>query len=89
MPFVNVWKKRAKVKQVSKAYNENLIEVIRLTRQMMVLADLGDEQRPDEGCGVLFGTLRDSAYKLRKLAERERDLHIQTGCWDCDETREK
>ena len=42
---------------------------------MMVLADEGDSVRKDASCGVLYGTLRDSAYKIRELAETERELH--------------
>jgi hypothetical protein len=43
---------------------------------MMVLADQGDKDRNDSGCGALYGTLRDSAYKLRKMAEEEREKHV-------------
>lgn len=71
-----------------KEYNENILAVIRMTREMMLLADKGDLERGDDGCGVLYGTMRDAAYKLRKLAEKERDEHISTGCWDCDSQRE-
>jgi len=63
-------------------YNENIRKVLRLTRDMMLLADEGDNWRQDRSCGVLYGTLRDSAYKLRELAEREREIHQKTGIWD-------
>ena len=52
---------------------------------MMVLADRGDRNRQDRSCGVLYGTLRDSAYKLRHLAEEERHLHQKNGQWDVEE----
>jgi len=52
---------------------------------MMLLADRGDENRQDRSCGVLYGTLRDSAYKLRSLAEQEIDIHKDTDLWDGDE----
>ncbi len=68
-----------------KAYNANIIKVLRLTREMMLLADLGDSIRPDRSCGVLFGTLRDSAYKLRDLAQHEKSLHQDQGVWDVQE----
>jgi hypothetical protein len=67
---------------VSKTYNTNIIKVLRLSRDMMLLADQGDSTRPDRSCGVLFGTLRDSAYKLRELAQSERALHQDQGLWD-------
>jgi len=37
--------------------------------------------REDSGCGVLYGILRDSAFKIKKLAETERDAHIRKGWW--------
>jgi hypothetical protein len=70
---------------VIKPYNRNIIKVLRLSRDMMLLADRGDEYRQDISCGVLYGTLRDSAYKLRSLAEQEIDIHKSTGLWDVDE----
>ena len=69
-----------------KTSNENILAVIRVTREMMLLADKGDLERDDDGCGVLFGTMRDAAYKLRRLAEQERDEHIECGKWETDET---
>ena len=66
--------------------NKNIIKVLRLSRDMMLLADKGDESRQDRSCGVLYGTLRDSAYKLRSLAEEEINIHKETGLWDVDES---
>jgi hypothetical protein len=51
---------------------------------MIDLADMGDADREDTGCGVLYGILRDSAYKLRKLAEEEKKAHILKGLWMTD-----
>ena len=48
---------------------------------MINLADLGDADREDNGCGILYGVLRDSAFKLRKLAEAEKQNHIRKGWW--------
>ena len=64
--------------------NNNILKVLRLTREMMMLADQGDTSREDNGCGVLFGALRDAAYQLRAMAEKERESHIQCGKWDCE-----
>jgi hypothetical protein len=52
---------------------------------MMVLADEGDSVRRDRSCGVLYGTLRDTAYKLRDLAEKEKNFHRENGLWDIEE----
>ena len=48
---------------------------------MLNLADQGDVDREDNGCGILYGILRDSAYKLKKLAEDEKENHINKGWW--------
>jgi hypothetical protein len=49
--------------------------------EMIRVADKGDIDREDTGCGILYGVLRDAAYKLKKLAEQERENHIQKGWW--------
>jgi hypothetical protein len=64
-----------------KKCNEILGRTLRLTETMVELADLGDEAREDVGCGVLYGLLRDSAFKIRKAAEQEREAHISKGWW--------
>ncbi len=50
-----------------------------MTEMMVELADLGDGARKDVGCGVLYGLLRDSAFKIRKVAEQEKEDHIRRG----------
>lgn len=65
-------------------FNENLLRLLRLTREMLALADEGDRDRIDPACGIIYGILRDTAYKLRKLAEQECDKHQQHGDW-CNE----
>jgi hypothetical protein len=49
---------------------------------MAQIADEGDMVREDASCGVLYGILRDSAFKIKKLAEEERDAHIRKGWWN-------
>ena len=70
--------------QVSKPYNANIIRVMRLTREMIILADDGDKHRQDKTCGVLYGLLRDNAYKLRNLCEKEIEVHKKSGIWADD-----
>jgi hypothetical protein len=62
-------------------FNENLVRLLRLTKEMLALADEGDRDRADPGCGILYGILRDSAYKLRKLATEECEHHKKSGKW--------
>jgi hypothetical protein len=61
--------------------NRNLRKTLELVDVMNGIADAGDLAREDTGCGVLYGVLRDSAYKIKKLAEAERDAHIRKGWW--------
>lgn len=48
---------------------------------MITLANKGDLEREDVRCGVLYGILRDAGYKIRKLAEAEKEEHIRKGYW--------
>jgi hypothetical protein len=61
--------------------NENLRRVIRLTHEMLALADEGDQYRDDASCGILYGLLRDSAYRLRRSAQEECERHKAAGKW--------
>ena len=67
---------------MGKAFNDNLKRTIKLTREMLALADEGDRDRNDDSCGILYGILRDSAYRLRALAQAECDKHKHSGKWD-------
>ena len=61
--------------------DENIRKTIELVKYMLDLADEGDVLREDTGCGVLYGIIRDSAFRIKKLAETERDNHIKKGWW--------
>jgi hypothetical protein len=52
---------------------------LQLVEDMLNLADEGDAVREDTGCGVLYCVLRDSAFKIRKLAEQEKAAHMKKG----------
>ena len=62
--------------------NRTLEETISLTDTMLDLSEKGDMAREDDGCGILYGVLRDSAYKIRKMAEAEKDSHKKKGKWE-------
>jgi hypothetical protein len=64
-----------------KACSKNIVSTLKLTEKMIQLADLGDAEREDTGCGILYGVLRDAAYKLKKLAEEEKLAHMRKGWW--------
>jgi len=52
---------------------------------MIELALKGDAEREDKGCGILYGILLDSAYKIKKMAELEKQAHIKEGGWGTEE----
>ena len=66
---------------MSNRANTNLLRLLSLTREMLALADEGDRDRQDDSCGILYGILRDSAYRLRSLAEEECQKHRDHGKW--------
>jgi hypothetical protein len=55
--------------------DKNLKDIIALCGQMLNLADRGDAERTDAGCGIIYGTLRDAAYKVRQMAQNELQKH--------------
>jgi hypothetical protein len=62
-----------------KSCDEMIQITLELVNRMAEVADEGDRVREDAGCGVLYGVLRDSAYKIKKLAEAEWDNHQRKG----------
>lgn len=61
--------------------DKSIRKTIELTRAMLELAEQGDAGREDAGCGILYSVLRDSAYKIRQLAEAEKEAHIKKRWW--------
>ena len=53
-------------------------------QNMINLASKGDADREDSGCGILYGILLDSAYKIKKIAQAEKQAHINKGLWKDD-----
>ncbi|MDY6792229.1 MAG: hypothetical protein SWH54_13285 [Thermodesulfobacteriota bacterium] len=64
-----------------KACDRNIKNTLQLAEEMINLANKGDIDREDNGCGILYGILRDYAYKLKRLAEDEKQNHIKKGWW--------
>ena len=65
-----------------KPCNDHIRKAIKLTIEMIEVSEKGDADREDNGCGILYGVLRDAAYKIRKLAEDEKQAHMEKGWWD-------
>jgi len=64
-----------------KACDESIKDTLTLAEKMLALADRGDAVREDNGCGVLYGVIRDAAFKIKRLAETEKDAHKKKGWW--------
>jgi len=60
---------------MAESCTKNLERLVELTREMLALADEGDRDRNDAHCGLIYGILRDCAYRLRKMAEEEVGRH--------------
>ena len=69
--------------------NENILKVLDCAQKLLDIADEGDMYRDDDGCGVLYGIVRDSAYKILKQAEGEKEKHKALGKWDCEVVEKK
>ena len=67
-----------------KPCDSNIKSTLNLVEKMIKLADNGDKHREDTGCGILYGVLRDSAYRLKELAQEEKENHIKKGWWQED-----
>jgi hypothetical protein len=61
--------------------DESILKTFQLVDTMLCVADEGDAVRKDTGCGVLYGVMRDSAFKIKKLAEAEKEAHKKKGWW--------
>lgn len=64
-----------------KKCDTNIARTIELAKKMIKLAEKGDEHREDPGCGILYGVLLDSGYRILHLAEKEKQNHIDKGWW--------
>ena len=62
--------------------NRNIRKTLWAARMLTVLADKGEAECQDDGCVLLFGVVRDCAYRIRAQAEREREAHKAAGVWD-------
>ena len=66
--------------------NAFIRQTLECARQLIILADEGEAASKDDGCAVLYGVVRDCAYRMRAEAERERDSHRNKGRWPLNGT---
>jgi len=62
--------------------NKNLLQVLEYVNNLLNIADIGDTEREDDGCGVLYGIVKDSAYQIKKQVENEIENHRHQGRWE-------
>ncbi len=67
-----------------KPCDHNIKKTLDLTERMLQIAQEGEADQEDTGCGILYGVVRDAAFKIRGLAEKEKDSHIRKGWWKND-----
>ena len=72
-----------------KPCDQNIKKTLEITEAMIKLAVKGDREREDNGCGILYGILLDSAYKIKKIAEEEKQAHKNKGWWKKTDTKRK
>ena len=60
-----------------------------MARQLIILADQGELDSKDDGCCVLYGIIRDCAYKIQAQAKSEREIHKLKDLWDIGEAAKK
>jgi len=62
--------------------NGYIKRVIEMADELTGLADDGEAASRDDSCAVLYGIVRDCAYKMRARAESEKERHVSLGLWD-------
>jgi len=65
-----------------RAANSNIRRSLDLARELIMLASQGEDDSCDDSCVLLYGIVRDCAYKIRGVAEREKRAHQSEGRWD-------
>lgn len=62
--------------------NEHIKKSLDMVRSLIILADDGERDSNDDGCRLLYGVIRDCAYKIKNEAERERFAHQANNNWE-------
>ena len=66
----------------NRAANSNIERSLDMASGLIMLASQGEADSCDESCMALYGIVRDCAYKIRGVAEREKLAHQAKGRWD-------
>ena len=65
--------------QIMNLPDDTIAKILALAGKLLSCADKGDLKRTDDGCGVLYGIVRDCAYKIIIAAEKEKKDHQNRG----------
>lgn len=66
---------------MNKATDLQIRSILELTERMIALSEAGFGSCEDDGCLMLNGLVRESAYRLRDAAEGERQVHAKARKW--------
>ena len=55
----------------------HLQESLKLADRMIALSFQGDQDREDNGCGIIYGVMRDAGFRLKHLVSLEIERHRQ------------
>jgi len=55
----------------------HLEESLKLAERLIDLSFKGDQDREDNGCGIIYGVMRDAGFRLKHLVSREMETHRQ------------
>jgi hypothetical protein len=67
--------RKEETKEMNPKRDRYIVQALEFARRMSALADKAECESDDDGCMVLFGHVRDCAYKIKALAEHEREMH--------------
>jgi hypothetical protein len=61
--------------------NKHIRRALEAAALLYRLADDTDAETADNGCTVVGGVMRDCAYQIRAMAQREQEVHKRRGLW--------
>jgi rubrerythrin len=68
--------------EASHEFNVNIRRTLRLTKEMIDLAEQGLRDANDPSCQLMYGKMKEMSEVLRMLAEGEAEKHIEKDKWD-------
>ncbi len=57
------------------ACHNNIVKGMKIAEALMDTANKGEATSGDDACRILFGVIRDCAYKILKQAKHQRKAH--------------